>query len=939
MRQSIEFSSINRAILNDFENTLRSWLPNGKKINHEWCVGSLSGESGASLKINLKSGKWKDFAQGQSGGDPISLYAAIHNLKQLEAASRLAGTVNLSTSAFPPKKRTLSNDAKNLRQITAPDCDLSVPDFIPHTARYAYRSVNGKIRGYILRIEPSHGKKSFCPYTPWNDDSGAVIWLKKGFEKPRPLYNLHLLADADLAAPILIVEGEKCADAYGELGTNTVVTTWPGGSESIKHVDWAPIENRTVILWPDADEAGHRCMTAIAKTLGLLGCSIRLVSPPSEAPQGWDLADAINHDNWTKEMVQDCLERSQHFHFPTENSNSYELRDDSNGSFVFSDEYAALNGLVERAASDPGAPYTQNVIDALILLKRNDLSEFERLRMRLKKIGCRVAPIDGKINDQTGGCRSEGQIAIILELASAAHVFTDGEDGFFADLEINGHRETWAIDSDGFQRWLSKIYYEKTQSAFGRDHLSSVLATLKAKALHGSQNQHKVSLRVGEFDGRLYFDLCDSAWRAIEIDHDGWRVVTSPPIRFRRTAGMQPLPIPEKGGSIDTFRQFLNVKSDSDFVLVVAWCLAVIRARGPYPVLAISGEQGSAKSTFSWILRSLLDPNRAPLRSLPRDEHEFFIAANNGQVLAFDNVSNISNWVSDTVCRIATGGGFSVRKLYSDFDEVLFNATRPVLLNGIEDVITRPDLADRAIFITLQAIPEENRRLESEVKFTFMAERPGILGALFDAVSHGLKQHTRPKPKKLPRLAEFANWVIACEDFLFEPGTFEAAYSSNRQDAVNQVIEADVIATAICALMKERDQWEGTATQLENVLGKVVEEKILKSKSWPDSPRTLAQRLRRSATVLRTSGVDIQFRRDGRAKTRTISIRSTTTNENITVPTVPTVAKTTLPIGKSNPLHADGTDGADAHLVNLVPNFNERADISESSADSGNCPF
>jgi hypothetical protein len=365
----------------------------------------------------------------------------------------------MPTSGFAPTKRTPLKYPKTLRQITAPDCDLSVPDFMPHKARYTYRSVHGKIRGYILRVEPSPGKKSFCPYTPWKDENGAVIWLKKGFDKPRPLYNQHLLAHADLAVPILLVEGEKCADAYSELGTNTIVMAWPGGAQSIKHVDWAPLENRTVILWPDADEAGHQCMAAVAKKLAPLGCNIRLVSPPSEAPQGWDLADAINHDNWTKEVIQDYLERSQPFHFPAENPDSYAPRADSNESFAFLDEYAALNGLVERAASDPGAPYTQDVIDALILLKRNDLSQFERIRMRLKKIGCRVAPIDEKIGAHDGGCRSEGQIAIMLELASAAYVFTDGEDGFFADIEINGHRETWPIDSDGFQRWLSKIYY------------------------------------------------------------------------------------------------------------------------------------------------------------------------------------------------------------------------------------------------------------------------------------------------------------------------------------------------------------------------------------------------------------------------------------------------------------------------------------------------
>src|ERR1035437_9894433 len=153
---------------------------------------------------------------------------------------------------------------------------------------------------------------------------------------------------------------------------------------------------------------------------------------------------------------------------------------------------------------------------------------------------------------------------------------------------------------------------------------------------------------------------------------------------------MQTLPTPMPGGSVETRRSFLNVQSDNDFVLVVAWALACLRNRGPYPVIVLSGEQGSANSTFSAILRALLDPNTAPLRGLPREDPDLFIAASNGHVLAFDNVSGLPAWISDTLCRLATGGGFAVRQLYTDQDEVLLDATRPLILNAIDEVITKP---------------------------------------------------------------------------------------------------------------------------------------------------------------------------------------------------------------------------------------------------------
>src|SRR5260221_11786230 len=215
-------------------------------------------------------------------------------------------------------------------------------------------------------------------------------------------------------------------------------------------------------------------------------------------------------------------------------------------------------------------------------------------------------------------------------------------------------------------------------------------------------------------------------WRAVEIDPTGWRVNDIPPVRFRRAAGMQPLPMPVPGGSVETLRSFLNVKSGSHFILVVAWALAVLRNRGPYPVLVLSGEQGSAKSTFTAILRALLDPNTAPLRALPREDRDLFIAARNGHVLAYDNVSALPAWISDTLCRLATGGGFAMRQLYTGQDEVLFDATRPVILNGIEDIVTRPDLADRALFLTLEPIPEERRRPPPGIWSSFEKEHPPI---------------------------------------------------------------------------------------------------------------------------------------------------------------------------------------------------------------------
>src|SRR5262249_53324906 len=175
-------------------------------------------------------------------------------------------------------------------------------------------------------------------------------------------------------------------------------------------------------------------------------------------------------------------------------------------------------------------------------------------------------------------------------------------------------------------------------------------------------------------------------------------------------------------------------------------------------------------------------------------------AAGSGHVLAWDNVSGLPPWISDTLCRLATGGGFAVRQLYTDEDEVLFDATRPVILNGIEDIVTRPDLADRAVFLTLEPIPEECRRPEAELWAAFEAERPRILGVLLDAVVEGLRRLPETRLPKLPRMADFALWVTACEAALWPAGAFWSAYCGNRDEAAEGVIDADPIAAAVRAI-------------------------------------------------------------------------------------------------------------------------------------------
>jgi hypothetical protein len=471
----------------------------------------------------------------------------------------------------------------------------------------------------------------------------------------------------------------------------------------------------------------------------------------------------------------------------------------------------------------------------------------------------------------------------------SAEFFHTPAGAAFVDLLMNEHRETWPIRSQRFRTWLRRRHYEATGTALGAAAIRSTLDLLEAHAQFDCP-ERAVHIRLAEHAGHIYLDLADECWRSVEIGPEGWRVIGSPPVRFRRAAGMLPLPVPQKGGSIEVLPSFLNLPTRSDLVLVVAWLLATLRADGPYPLLAISGEQGSAKSVLSKLLKALIDPNLAPVRALVREERDLVIAANNSHVLAFDNLSALPHGLSDAFCRLATGASFGLRRLYTDQDEVLFQAARPILINGIEEVISRPDLGDRAIFLTLRPIADRDRRPERPFWQDFETARPRILGSLLDAVCLGLRNLPDTRLRELPRMADFALWATACETAFWPAGTFARAYRENRRAAVEDLIDADPIAARVRALMANRRMWTGSASDLLRVsVNSPPEGLSSRATDWPKNPRALAGRLRRSQTFLRTLGIEMTFAREGRTGTRIIRI-SSAPEKHRTVSSVSTVS-------------------------------------------------
>ena len=471
----------------------------------------------------------------------------------------------------------------------------------------------------------------------------------------------------------------------------------------------------------------------------------------------------------------------------------------------------------------------------------------------------------GNGKNSRDGEKAESQASTLVALAGDVVLFHDSENEAYARIPVSGHFETWRLSSKSFKFWLLSKFWTITRSAANSQAVQDAIGVLRGQALFEGK-QHATAVRVSGNDDCIWLDLANDKWQAVRIDAEGWRVVNKPDVSFIRPRGVLPLPNPETGGSLDELRDLVNVPDDNDWILILAWLVASFRPSGPYPVLSINGEQGSAKSTLCRMLRAMVDPNVAALRSGPRDERDLVIAGSNGHIVALENLSKVPDWLSDALCRLSTGGGFGTRELFSDNEEKLFNGQRPVMLNGITELCTRSDLLDRAIVISLPAIGEQKRTAESDLWTAFESIRGRTLGALLDAVSQACSACADVRLDSLPRMADFATWVVASEPALpCDAGDFLRAYSRNRSSANETAIEGSVLSGPLSVFMESRDEWQGTASALRDELETIAGERVVKDKDsdWPKKPHLLSGELKRIAPNLRRTGIDVQFGKAG----------------------------------------------------------------------------
>ena len=628
--------------------------------------------------------------------------------------------------------------------------------------------------------------------------------------------------------------------------------------------------SRAVVI-ADPGEAGQRSGAKAAETVVPFVPDTRIITPPAEMDMSdWRRSGATPEDLCEAVDLADPV--GSGVDIPGQDGSGVDIADDEpesneSGAKTERREKAAqqaedlLHSVAE--AEDPLATLLDHDnIEILKQIRQADPASWVRVRERIKgEKWVPVGQLDGLVIGERGGERGPSSADLLVQLLEEKASFHHHDDVAYATVQTEEHAETVALRTRAFKRIAAGLFYRTYDSAPSAETLTTATAVLECMAFAG--DEIPTCVRIAEVDDVVWLDLGLPDWRIVRVTRDGWTIIyasAEDPVRFWRPRGLQPLPVPESGGSLASFWELWPALDDAQRALLSGWLVGMFRPGRPAPVLVLRGEHGSGKSTLGRMLRRTIDPNSADLRSPPRDERDLAIAARNSEVVALDNMSKVAPWLSDALARLATGGGFATRELYSDGEETILSAIRPVMLNGITSVIEREDLLDRAVLVSVPRLKDENRLDEDELWARFGEIHPQLLGGILDAVVAGLQRIPTVKLERHPRMLAWAKWVVACEPGLgVENGVFLTAYTANRGVAVRDALEASPIGPPLVALLAERGGVNCTmAVLLDDINGKATDA-ARKQKSWPGTPRGLRGALDRLAPVLRSTGYEIEF--------------------------------------------------------------------------------
>ncbi len=423
-------------------------------------------------------------------------------------------------------------------------------------------------------------------------------------------------------------------------------------------------------------------------------------------------------------------------------------------------------------------------------------------------------------------------------------------------IDTGGKRRTVILPDKEYEAFLAKRLYDRTGMIPKGPWIRDAMRVVEAICLEGPKRP--VFTRVGFYDNVLYIDLGDDSLRVIKVTAEGWSIESGCPILFHRSPNVSPMPEPVRGGTLAELRPLLNIR-DGDWPIVVAFMLACLNPHGPFPLLILIGQSGATKTTVARLIQGIIDStfdiqrNKEEVFCPPKTIEDLMVFALHSWLLSFDNITAISDAMSEALCRLSTGGTTIARRLYTNCGLSKMRAQQPVILTGINDCIKAEDLRSRSLFLSLEMVDPEKVIGEATLQQQYIEMRPRVMGALLDCIVCALANFERTSPMPGNRLADMTRWLLAAEPATgLPPGTFAQALGENRQQAAEEAL-CSPLAEGIRKLASE-----GVRLKPEEIRERLLAIDV------PDVPNavSLGWKLKNMATEM--AAVGILVKKEGR---------------------------------------------------------------------------
>ncbi len=432
-----------------------------------------------------------------------------------------------------------------------------------------------------------------------------------------------------------------------------------------------------------------------------------------------------------------------------------------------------------------------------------------------------------------------------------------------------------SLDSGDFKQFVMLRIYEKFGKAMDDRQLKTIAVACRAKALFG-EDKRNVYIRTAPIDPTNPFegieiDLGNDQGECVRITKNSIEV-DQPSVLFLRPQNLLPLPKPADSGDILKLFDYINVDGNEQRLTLLSFVINALLPEGPYPLLILTGQEGSGKTSATEFLSSVIDPRTGVNRAMNQNERELAISASRSHLMTFDNLSGIRFNISDFLCRLSTGGTFEIRRLYTDTDVLEINFSKPVIMNSIVDLVSKPDLAQRTYILELTSLSEKNRKTKSELKKSFVEDQPVIFRGICEAIQMGLQMRKVTKLLKPPRMADCAKFAASASPaFGSTPDAVVKAMEKVQDNQRLYIASVDPVFQAVQSLMEKVTEWDGTATELYNLLGETFSaDGIPRPSNWPKTVENFSKDLNRLQGNL--LGMGIKYEKERTAKSRTIRL-------------------------------------------------------------------